>query len=112
MKKTDSFTYTSKFGTVYNDCFFEISSYTTTGNHAISIFNEEEGMICTCTVNAQRVNEPDEIGVKNYSENEGMVDFLIGMGIIEKKPFTFEHSGFVMIPYFKLTDSGLELVNS
>lgn len=111
MKKTDSFTYTSKFGTVYNDCFFVIGSYETTGNHAISVANDE-GLICYCTVNAQRVNKPDEIGVKNYGENEGMMDFLIGMGIIEKKPFTFEHSGFVMIPYFKLTDSGLELVNS
>lgn len=111
MKKTDSFTYKSKFGTVYNNCFFEIGSYRTTGNHSISIV-DDEGVICHCTVNAQRVNEPDEIGVKDYSENEGMVDFLISMGIIEEKPFTIEHSGFVTIPYFKLTKSGLELINS
>ena len=83
MKKSDSFTYKSILGTVYNNCFFEIGSYKTTGNHAISIVNDE-GVICHCTVNTQRVNESDEIGVKNYSESEGMVNFLIAWELLRK----------------------------
>lgn len=108
MKATTRFTYTSKYAS-YPNCIFHCSTYTNSGNKYLSISSEEEGPICTCSVNGSRLNAPNEIGIKNYSENEGMVDFLVSMGIIEPTPVDTEHSGWVEIPYFKLTKSGMEL---
>jgi hypothetical protein len=45
----------------------------------------------------------EEVGVKDYSENEGMLDFLIGNGIVEK-PHRYENSGFVKIPICKIVE--------
>lgn len=102
------FDYKTKWGTTYKDCFFVWDNYRNNGNIALMIENEEEGSICTCSVNANRVNGENEIGIKDYSENEGMVDFLVSLGIIEAEPFYRENSGFVTIPYFKLTQKGID----
>lgn len=102
------FDYKTKWGETYRDCFFVWGNYENNGNIALVIKNEEEGVICTCSVNSNRVNGENEIGIKDYSENEGMVDFLVSMGIIESEPFYRENSGFVTIPYFKLTQKGID----
>jgi hypothetical protein len=110
MKTSDKFTYTSKYAT-YENCMFCVNKYVHTKNLALSIYSEEEGPITTCTINTDHVSKGDEIGVKNYSENEGMVDFLKNIGIIEGEPVHVQNSGWVEIPYYKLSESGKELFN-
>ena len=64
-------------------------------------------LITTATVNLP--NEPihsDEIAVKSYSENEGMLDWLWHNNIIERQPTRYIPSGFVRIPICKLTPAG------
>lgn len=107
MKITDKFTYKSKYST-YENCTFEVGRYTDDRNLALSISSETEGPICTCTVNTWKKLDDDRICVKNYSENEGMDNFLKGMGIIGEKVGSIP-SGFVEIPVYLLTESGQEL---
>ena len=68
---------------------------------ALELVETETGepfMMCT-------VNIPDlsygEVAIKNYSENEGVLDFLIKEGIIEP-PHRFDSSGYVSLPVCKV----------
>ena len=56
-----------------------------------------------CTVNIPGL-EKDEVAIKDYSENEGMLDFLLSNSIVEK-PHRYEHSGYVRIPVCKMSVS-------
>jgi hypothetical protein len=107
MTTKTTFTYKSRYES-YPNCTFKTDKYHN-GNLALQIV-DDEGLIATCTVNGRAVfTNGDIIGIKDYSENEGMVDFLKSIGIIEDRPTYKEISGFVTIPYFKLTESGKEL---
>ena len=44
---------------------------------------------------------PDEVAIKNYSENEGILKSLLNAGIIAT-PHRFISSGFVQIPICKI----------
>jgi hypothetical protein len=53
-----------------------------------------------CTVNIPNLSD-GEVAIKNYSENEGVLDFLIKEGIIEP-PHRFDSSGYVSLPVCKV----------
>lgn len=58
------------------------------GEPAIQIFSETEGPIATATVNLESYGihpAPGHVLIKEYSENEGMVDALITAGIITER---------------------------
>ena len=52
------------------------------------------------TVNIEGLDE-NEIAIKNYSENEGILDVLVDEGIV-KPPHRHVKSGFVLIPICEL----------
>jgi hypothetical protein len=69
------------------------------GRMALQLVEEGTGaVVATATVNIpDAILENNEILIKNYTENEGMLDCLVNSGIIidtGKKV----HSGFVKIP--------------
>lgn len=43
----------------------------------------------------------DEVAIKNYSENTGVLDLLLNEGVVEA-PHRYESSGFVKIPVCRL----------
>lgn len=100
-------TYKTQYGE-YNGCHFVTSRYADNGNLALCIENNEEGRIAICTVNPGMPLGDNQIAVKNYSENEGMDDFLKGEGLIGKLVGTIP-SGWVNIPVYELTEKGREL---
>ena len=104
----NTFTYKSKYGT-YKDCQFVIGYYEN-GNLGIEIRSNTEGAIARVTVNPDIPISIDEIAIKDYSENEGMVDWLLSMNIIEEEPIREIESGWVTIPVHKLTAHGKELL--
>lgn len=106
MKTTDKFTFVSAYGTKYPNCHFSVKHFL--NNNKALFIEDDEGQVVNCSVNGSRINEEDEIGIKNWSENRGVVEFLSKMGIIGEK-VAEEPSGFVNILYFKLTESGMEL---
>ena len=108
MKTTDKFTYVSKWGKKIEGCHFFTYDYWNENNY-LEIRDSSDETYIVCSVNGQRMNNRDEITIKNYSENEGMVKFLQDMGIIEKEPIDIEHRGCSLLPTYKLTESGKEL---
>lgn len=107
MKPTTEFTYVSKYAP-YIRCVFNTGTYQN-GNLALQISSTEEGPITTVTVNPGVVISHDQIAIKNWSENEGMDEFLKTLELIEDTPVRFIPSGYVKIPVYNLTESGKEL---
>jgi len=80
------------------DCTVEFATYSN-GRTAIQLRDANDGQpIATATVNLP--DEPmaeDEVAIKNYSENSGMLDILIDTGVIAS-PHREIPRGFVTIP--------------
>ena len=73
-------------------------------NTSLELFDMEDGFpFAKCTVNIPGL-EKDEVAIKDYSENEGMLDFLLSNSIVEK-PHRYERSGYVRIPVCKMSVS-------
>ena len=71
------------------------------GLHKLTLVDAEDGLpFATCTVPFSDL-EKDEVAVKDYSENEGMLEFLVKNHIVQA-PHRFIASGFVKIPVCKL----------
>jgi hypothetical protein len=111
MTTKDKFEYNC-FGKTYT-CQFAIGEYGN-GNLALEIMgaegtNYEGEPIARVTVNPGERVDDGRIAIKDYSENEGMVDTLLEMGIIKGDPLYTIPSGWVQIPVYELTDKGLAL---
>lgn len=100
-------TFKTKYAT-YENCEWSARQYGN-GNLALQVVSEEDGPICVCTVNPGERVDDGRIAIKDYSENEGMVDTLLEMGIIKGDPLYTIPSGWVQIPVYELTDKGLAL---
>jgi hypothetical protein len=73
------------------------------GQTAIRLIDTEDGMLFAIA-SVSLVNHhlsTDEVAIKDYSENEGILQSLIDSGIVEK-PHRNIQSGFVTIPICKL----------
>lgn len=73
------------------------------GQTSIVLIDDEDGsqvMVATVVIDGV-VLEKDEVIIKNYSENEGVLEFLIENGIVSK-PLRTVSSGWVTCPIVKL----------
>lgn len=71
------------------------------GNTSMQLIDCADGFpFATATVNLPGLTE-NEVAIKNYSENEGVLNFLLDNEIIEA-PHRFVQSGFVNIPICRL----------
>lgn len=104
----NKFTYEGKYCR-YDDCEFLLGHYSN-GNLGIEIWSVDNGPITKVTVNPDIKIPEDRIAIKNYSENEGMVDWLISMSIIEDSPANVIHSGWIDIPVHRLTTHGKKVL--
>lgn len=84
------------------DCDVRFAKYNN-GRTAIKLQDKLDGEpIATATVNLPDVMmKEDEVAIKDYSENEGMLNAFVKAGIVGR-PFMFAESGFVAIPICKL----------
>lgn len=93
------------------DCILK-SSYYMNGRKALTLVEDDimASPIATCTTNLVDDLCPDDCAyIKDYSENEGMVDILIDEGIIYPGPVDVVKSGFVVIGLYTLTEKTLKL---
>lgn len=75
----------------------KISNYQN-GQKRIDFIDSEDGFpVLVATVAIKEELNPSEIAIKNYSENEGVLDFLIKEGIVSP-PLRYFNSGYVNIP--------------
>lgn len=90
----------------------EFSFYANGDNVAIILNDEDDGQLATvASVNGEIITDGTYVGIKDWSENEGIVYALIDAGIVTDEMVTVEPTGFVMIPYLRLTDEALAEVN-
>lgn len=67
-----------------------------------SASHRSDERIFTASVNLpETILEPDEIAIKDYSENEGMVDWLVAQQLVAP-PHRHVHSGYVLVPICRL----------
>jgi len=93
-----SMTYNS-FGTDFS-VIVKVTSYPK-GGRAIILTDAEDGSpFATATVRIDGLAEND-VAIKNYSENAGMLEFLIENNIVEP-PHREVESGFVTLPICRL----------
>lgn len=72
------------------------------GQNRMDFIDSEDGFpVLVASVAVEQNLEQDEIAIKNYSENEGVLDFLINEGIVTSFCRNIS-SGFVKIPVYKL----------
>lgn len=95
---------TYKLETQYSDynVIIETGKYRN-GRLALELIDAEDGCpVMTATVNLPEVGlEEDEIIIKNYSENEGVLEFLI-KNKITSNPVRWVNNGFVDFPIVKI----------
>ncbi|MGN8647912.1 hypothetical protein ACTNEO_05155 [Gracilibacillus sp. HCP3S3_G5_1] len=91
------------------DCQVVFGQYGGTRNTAIQLVdNMDDSLVATATVNGELENSEEIVGVKNWSENEGMIEALIKANVIEDELLFIEPTGFVAIEYYKLTDAAYQ----
>lgn len=83
-------------------CLLEFGEYAN-GRTAIQLVNfEDSDLVADATVNIPEYNLPKgQVIIKDYSENEGMLDALIKANIVSK-PVDYAESGFIKAPVVKL----------
>lgn len=73
------------------------------GQNAIDLTDTEDGSpFMTASVSLETDLKEDEVAIKDYSENEGVLDALIEHGMIEA-PHKVVEIGYVQIPICKLS---------
>jgi len=83
-------------------CRLEFTEYNNRRPAIILIDVDDGQTVAVASVNVHGFYlDNDEIAIKDYSENEGMVECLIKYGIVSQ-PVRFCQSGFTSIPICKL----------
>lgn len=85
------------------DCIIHKSAYINNDRTAIYLIDAETSEpILTATVNVvDEIIEDDEVIIKNYSENDGILTTLVANGIVSL-PIRFVNMGHVTVPVCKL----------
>ena len=91
-------------------CDPEAETYGNNGRERLSLYDSGDGEpIAVATVNIpEEWCDDDEVFIKDYSENEGMVTALMNAQHI-KEPHRLVRSGFVAVPVCRLTKYGKAL---
>lgn len=77
-----------------------LNKYISNNALALSMVSPEEGPIAKCSLNVEGL-ESDELAIKDYAENEGMLDALVEQGIVQI-PHRHVIAGFELIPVVRL----------
>jgi hypothetical protein len=71
------------------------------GHHRIEMIDTTDGFpYATASVSVPGLAQ-DEVGIKSYSENTGVLEFLVENNIV-KQPHRFVESGYIIIPICKM----------
>ena len=91
-------------------CNPKAARYTNGGRRALALYDVVDGEpVATVTVNLPEDScDEDEIFVKDYSENTGMVTALLDAKLVER-PHRYVRSGFVSVPVCRLNKYGKAL---
>lgn len=91
-----------------HDCLLTLIEYAD-GHQGLKLIDAESEFqepYLICSTNFEEL-EDDEVAIKNWSENEGMYQYLLEKNIITKNHRTI-FSGFVIAPVCKITDEAMK----
>jgi hypothetical protein len=78
------------------------------GQHRMEFIDSEDGFpVLVASVAIDESLGSDQIAIKDYSENEGVLKFLMEEGIISS-PLKYFNSGFVRIPICQINETFLK----
>lgn len=77
-----------------------LTRYISNNAMALRMISETDGAIAMCTLNTDGL-APDELAIKDYSENSGMLDALLEQDIVQE-PHRHIITGFEMTPVCRL----------
>jgi len=85
------------------NCILDFGNYRVNDRTAIELVDKvTHEPVATATVNIPEEDiEDDEVIIKDYSENEGMLDALMQAGVVSE-PLRMVETGFVEVPVCKL----------
>ena len=97
-----------KFSGTYGEYEIDIKmSKYTNGQHRMEFIDSKDGFsVLVSSVAIDESLESDQIAIKDYSENEGVLKFLMEKGIVSS-PLKYFNSGFVSIPICKINETFL-----
>lgn len=103
MPKTQNlYPFFSPFGLRY--LLFIRKEFYPNGSIRIQLYDSTDGSpYATATSLTQERLEEGEVGIKNWSENEGILEFLVSNSIIES-PHRYINQGYVRVPICRLKD--------
>lgn len=95
------------------ECMVRFDKYFNNNNTAILLFGApgteyEHELITNATVNGELKLEENIVGIKTWSENQGIVKSLVDGNVIKPELVGIEPTGFVVIEHYRLTDEALE----
>ena len=95
-------------GVTFKNCYVEATVYARSEKRiALQIFQIDHNFVDVVAIATVNMPEhpcpPDEIYVKDWSENEGMTEFLVNNRIINPKVEHYVTSGFAHVSRHKLT---------
>jgi len=79
------------------------SRYSSNNNKALQLYKNKE-LYYVATVNTDKKLPDNQIAIKNYSENEGMVEWLLKNKIIKGDCIINISSGYVEIPVYEVVE--------
>ena len=98
-----------KFSGPYGEYDIEIKmSKYVNGQNRMDFIDKEDGFpVLVASVAIEESLTPDQIAIKDYSENEGVLKFLTEKEIISS-PLKYFNSGFVRIPICQINETFLK----
>lgn len=90
-------------------CKLEIKKYEANGNTAIVCSTLDNQCIFIGTVNICKL-DAEFVAIKNYSENEGVEEWLLENNIIDYKVGEL-NNGYITVPVYKLHKDVIEKIN-
>lgn len=86
----------------------ELAKYAHNNQKAMTFIDEEGVPYFVATLCVDEKLADDEVAIKDYSGNEGVLDWMIENGFVHE-PHNQVFSGYVVIPICRLTQATIEL---
>lgn len=97
------------YGETYDDCRFVTGRYPNQ-NLAVRLISDTQGPILTVTTNPGIDISDEYICIKDYSENEGVLDWIKSLGMIDPEATEYHQVGWAQVSVHKLTNKGKEIL--
>ena len=105
--------YQTAWGAQSPDLRVKFSTYHEPAERVAIVLEELDGKAQWAVASVNLPDAPigtNQVAIKDYSENEGIADFLVTLGILEPDVDFSVNSGFVSIPVYNLSEAAIDQI--